>query len=159
MGFSDDLELGKKFELVFFENELTDENEIYQSEGLCKGWDLKTMDGRMFEVKACRRWRSTGNILVEFGCNGHTSGITTTTSETWAFYQLGEDDMWIKVVQVPTTTLKKMIADKCYSHVIFGAARKMSDYYLFKESLLFSNKYKENVKVSVNQDYQRMLRA
>lgn len=154
MTWIEDLALGKKYELVFFENELLSENEIWQSEGLVKGWDLQTYGGVMYEVKACRRWRSTGNILVEFACTGKDSGISTTTSDVWAFYQLGLKDDWIKVLQIPTWALKEMIRDKIYHNLIYGAHMKMSDFFLFKESVVLA-KFKDIIKISKNPNYNK----
>jgi hypothetical protein len=151
MGWTQDLALGKKYELVFFENEMDDE-EIYQSEGLCKGWDLETFTGVRYEVKACRKWRFTGNILVEFACSGKDSGISTTTSHEWAFYQLGINDDWIKVIIIPTKIIKEMIRVKAYDKFVYGAEYKMSDFFLFKESVILS-KYKEHIKISKNPNY------
>lgn len=151
MGWTEDLELGKRYELVFFENELITENEIYQSEGLCKGWDLMTMDNIQYEVKVCRRWRQTGNLLVEFGCTGKRSGISTTTSDYWAFYQLGKGDDWIKVILIPTYILKELIEKKRYHRIYYGAEYKQSDFFLFKENVL--DEYKDKIKITYNSSY------
>lgn len=156
MVWAEDLALGKKFELVYFENELIEEQQIYQSEGLCKGWDLETFAGTRYEVKACRRWRSTGNMLVEFACNKKDSGISTTSSDYWAFYQLGINDQWIKVITVPTSVIKDIIRTKKYHSYFYGAEYKKSDFFLFKESAL--NGY-SGIKVSKNPNYQRTVRA
>jgi hypothetical protein len=156
MGWKEDLALGKKFELVYFENELIEESEIYQSEGKCGGWDLETYSGVRYEIKACRRWRSTGNILVEFACNHKDSGISKTTSDYWAFYQLGAMDDWIKVITVPTSVLKDMIKNKKYHNYCYGAQYGFSDFFLFKEKTL--NEY-TGIKVSKNPNYQSTVRA
>ena len=155
MGWKEDLALGKRFELVYFENEL-DDAEIYQSEGLCKGWDLETYKGVRYEVKACRKWRSTGNMLVEFACNKKDSGISTTISDYWAFYQLGRNDDWIKVITVPTAVIKDMIRKKKYYTYYYGADFGQSDFFLFKESAL--NEY-EGIKINKNPNYHNMLMA
>ena len=157
MGWKEDLALGKKFELIYFENELLEEKEIYQSIGNCSGWDIQTFSGIQYEVKACRRWRSTGNVLVEFSCKNSSSGITTTTSDYWCFYQLGINDDWIKCITVPVLVLKKLIADKKYHQTFYGAQYEKSNFYLFKESVF--NDYNDEIKISKNPNYQKTLIA
>lgn len=153
MGWNEDLALGKKFEIIYFENELLEENEIYQSIGKCSGWDIQTFSGVQYEVKACRRWKSTGNILVEFSCKSSQSGISTTTSDFWCFYQLAFNDDWIKCITVPVWVLKELIKNNKFHQTFYGAQYDKSNFYLFKESVF--NEYKDLIKISKNQTHHK----
>jgi hypothetical protein len=82
------------------------------------GWDLDLRHGEAredalvyvllrakVEVKSDAVCKTTGNVFVEFRCNGNPSGISTTTADWWAIEC--DEDVWLFM---PTKRLKTVAA-------------------------------------------------
>lgn len=65
-----------------------------------------------FEVKRDGMAKKTGNVAVEFECNGKPSCLSVTEAQIW-IYQIGEDFWW-----VPTDDLKAYLNDETIKHKI-----------------------------------------
>lgn len=108
--FKKDLEFGQ-----YYENELLqylDYDTYEQAQGNFKLWDIKIvkdgMEPTTYEVKADRKAIDTGNIAIEYECNGKDSGIKTTKCTYWAHFcidPLGGYQLYI----IPRKFLIKLI--------------------------------------------------
>jgi hypothetical protein len=98
---------------------------------------LSILNGaKKVEVKTDRMAHTTGNIAVEFRCNGRLSGISTTEADYWAFVLRGGTI----VILIETDRLKK-IARRNYrlGNVICGGDGNNSEMVLIKINQLFFN--------------------
>ena len=81
------------------------------------------------EVKTERdKWRSTGNIVIEFESRGKPSGIATTEAEFW-FHNLALDGELIMTLVFPVAVLKRYIADN-KPRIVRGGDDNTSKLYL-----------------------------
>ena len=107
--FERDLEFGKVYENMLLQ--FLDYDSYEQAEGNFKLWDIKIIKDGMettYEVKADRKAIETGNIAIEYECNGCDSGIKTTKCNYWAHFcidPLGGYKLYI----IPRKDLIKMI--------------------------------------------------
>lgn len=85
----------------------------------------------LFEVKADRRTKDTGNIAIEFRCRGKDSGITTTRADYWVYFIDGTE----RCLLIPTDKLKEAIDQKKWSRTVRGGDGFAAEMYLFKESV------------------------
>jgi hypothetical protein len=119
MGFKEDLEFGNKYETELLQYLWFDKFEI--SQGYFKEYDIKCNWGDYeytVEVKADRMTNRTGNICVEFECSGKPSGILTTTSNYYAYFEIINEKEYI-LYFLKTKILKKMIEKKKYHRIVF----------------------------------------
>lgn len=66
------------------------------------------------------QWEQTGNIAIEFRCDGRPSGISTTEADYWV-HELRRDDETLLYLMFPIDTLKRL-ARKAFAagHVRYG---------------------------------------
>jgi hypothetical protein len=140
--FNSDLTQGQYFEKLFSEQYLTSTNiESSSSKGKFKEWDIKTTDedGKetLYEVKSDGKGHFTGNICIEYTCSDKPSGITATKADWWIHFipTPKYTDNKYRLVKIPTTTLRKMIADNLYKFKCNGGDGNRAKMYLFPISL------------------------
>lgn len=55
-------------------------------------------------------WEKTGNMCIEFECNGKPSGISTTEADYWT-HELRRDDDTLVYITFPIDVLKRVCMD------------------------------------------------
>jgi hypothetical protein len=133
MSFSKDLALGQIYEKKLVEIMKFKDYEIMQ--GKFKEYDIIVKDNkiRRYEVKCDRLAIKTGNICIEYKCNGVLSGISTTTSHYYAYFILNGEDYELYII--PTSRIIKNI-DRClYNRRISGGDNYKSQFYLFSKNV------------------------
>lgn len=135
--FTNDLDFGNEYEkkaINLFE---------YKSFEIKKGYfkeydiilNLKNKKEVKIEVKADRKTKYTGNIVIEFDCRGKPSGITTTEADKWVYFVDGTNEVYI----IPTKILKRTI-EKLNPPKVKGGDDYLSRMYLFNKNVF--EKYK-----------------
>jgi len=56
------------------------------------------------------QWRETGNIAIEYECNGHSSGLAVTEAQQWVHELYDFDGQLIVRLIIPVPMLKRMCA-------------------------------------------------
>lgn len=130
--FREDLQFGEKYQRRFLE--IVDWKQSEMSQGKFKPYDcwiINSDDEKIFfEVKADRMTQKTGNIAIEFECNGQPSGITATEADYWAYFIHGTKDYFL----IPSNELRQRIADKTYTREVRGGDGWRSRMFLFPGS-------------------------
>lgn len=89
MPWLSDLNFGEKMEMQYLSH--TNHKSYKKIKGNFKDYDLEITDNNdkihTIEIKADRQTRNTGNIFIEFECNGKPSGITTSKADLWAYFE------------------------------------------------------------------------
>jgi hypothetical protein len=137
MPFVADLKFGKAYETKLIEY-LKPESFI-QSEGNCKGWDLKMINGEstvLYEVKADRLMYKTNNICIEYACSDKPSGIQSTEADVYAIFEVGTNSIYL----IPVPVLKLAIVDEKYTRKMAGGDGWRSKFYLFPKILFLDYK-------------------
>jgi|TARA_R100000482_G_scaffold124682_1_gene78399 hypothetical protein len=109
--FTDDLKFGEK-----------GENDLYN-----------IIRNSTMEVKSDRKWKSTGNIAIEFECNGKPSGIAKTEADYYGINLCYGDAYWGHLV-FPTDRMREIASTFRYCYGGDGGRAKM---YLVKLAELF----------------------
>ena len=108
--FRRDLERGQTYELKALE--LLEYDSYERPEGKFSDYDIKTCkDGKYtkYEVKADFSAKRTGNLGIEFYCNGKPSGVSTTKADFWLHFDVDEPNYSCYIM--PVKELKKHIVD------------------------------------------------
>jgi hypothetical protein len=114
--FISDLAFGKEYEkraLNYFSNY----RDVEFSQGKNKLYDVSIVmnDHRRFiEVKSDRMGKRTGNVAIEYECNGKPSGITSTGSDYWVYFVEG-----VGVYKFPIADLREIFS-RCWYKCIKG---------------------------------------
>jgi hypothetical protein len=101
-------------------------------------WDMEfENDGETFtmEIKADKKHKDTGNICIEYACNGKPSGISKSLADFWCIFShnpMGESVKWFCI---PTQTIRDMIEQKKYSRKTRGGDRWAAELYLFNDGV------------------------
>lgn len=83
------------------------------------------------EVKTERdKWKSTGNIVIEFESRGRPSGIVTTEADYW-FHNLAIDDEIVMTLVFPVSKLRSYI-ENSMPKIICGGDNNTSKMYLIR---------------------------
>ena len=142
MTFKEDLVFGEKYQTIFLNMIEWERSEI--AKGCFKAWDIKIWNDKTkeddfitFEVKADRKASRTGNLAIEFECNGKDSGITSTESDYWVHFVVGSPFYYF----IPIDILRRKIENKEYTRIVNGGDCYRSRMYLFE--MLTFNDYKE----------------
>ena len=141
MSFSLDLDFGNIYEKKLIE--ILPNDSYIIKEGYFPYYDVEIVkDGIItkYEVKADRYTYKTGNIAIEFECNGKASGIKTTQADYYAYYVVKPYNLF-ELYIIPTQLLKDKINSKEYKRIIFGGDNKNSQMYIFDLNLFLENKY------------------
>jgi hypothetical protein len=107
-----------------------------------KRFDLDLQYGQVFEKKVAdmlqnskievkterEKWKSTGNIVIEFESRGKPSGIATTEAEYW-FHNLALGEDIVMTLVIPTKILKNYIA-QTMPRIVSGGDNNTSRLYL-----------------------------
>lgn len=128
MSFRADLELGEEYQRRFCYLIEYDECEI--AKGKFKDWDIRIKHNNediFFEVKCDRKAQETGNIAIEFECNGEPSGITATKADYWIHFIYNRP--WYYMI--PIDELRKAINEKKYTRTVRGGDGFRANMYLF----------------------------
>ena len=81
------------------------------------------------EVKTEReKWKSTGNIIIEFESRGKPSGIATTEAEYW-FHNLALGNDIVMTLVIPTKILRNYIV-QTMPRIVSGGDNNTSRLYL-----------------------------
>ena len=93
MGFGSDLLMGQFYEKKYIElRKFT--NVEHPQDRICKEFDFVNLNtGISYEVKADKMTCKTGNIFIEFSCNGVKSGIAGTEADYWIHFICENDCM------------------------------------------------------------------
>ena len=125
---------------------LNESNDINQ----LKKFDIDLQFGKQWEVfvddlfsgaKTCEvkterdQWSSTGNIFVEFECNGAPSGIASTTAEIWHINLVLNNGLEA-YIGFPTKKLRELIARKDPRRVSGGDGYRARGFLISIKSLL-----------------------
>lgn len=139
MTFMTDLAFGEKYQQELIN--ILKPKKFKIMKGKFKEYDLIIYDiiDTYYEVKADRMAHKTNNICIEYECNGKASGITTTTSDYYAYFIIKSKDDYNLYI-VPVSDLKQMIKQNKYSKNISGGDRKKSNFYLFSTAIF--NEYR-----------------
>ena len=84
----------------------------------------------IYEVKADRLAFRTGNMCIEYECNGKASGICTTKANYWAYFIVFPGAGY-ELYLIPTYKIIKRIKNKRYARVCKGGDYGRSLFYLF----------------------------
>jgi hypothetical protein len=107
-----------------------------------KRFDLDLQYGQVFEKKVAdmlqhskievkterEKWKSTGNIVIEFESRGKPSGIATTEAEYW-FHNLALGNDIVMTLVIPTKILRNYIA-QTMPRIVSGGDNNTSRLYL-----------------------------
>lgn len=133
MNFYNDLKFAEKYELLV--------PTIIENDGFerCnnKDYDIMLKHGdvnKYYEVKCDKLMFKTGNICIEYECYNKPSGITTSKSDYYVYFELLPDDKH-NVYIIPTKKIKKRIAENKYKKSINGGDYKKSKFYLFDKNI------------------------
>jgi len=97
MKFEDDLETGMIAEARILSKVQGRYPLAFQMQGKVKAFDIFVPEVmRGIEVKNDSKAHETGNVFIEYECDGCGSGITTTLAHTWV-YCTKEKEYWIPV--------------------------------------------------------------
>jgi uncharacterized protein (DUF3820 family) len=141
--FHRDLAQGHKYEKRCLD--YLDYDTVEHKQGKFSEYDLTiTKDGKKttIEVKSDRQASQTGNLAIEYECNGKPSGINKTTADYWIYFIVYPDRE--ECYKIKTTTLRK-ITEKC-KQVSGGDGNRSRLYLVSKTKLckylinLFQNK-------------------
>lgn len=139
MTFASDLKFGKVYET---DCALRVGNGVRIIQGKFKPYDMIDDDGVKYEVKSDRRTVDTGNICIEYMCNGKESGITTTTAD-WYFYYVVDvksGKPYERLYKIPTDEIRRMIEKTMFVKIFKGGDGWRSTFYLFREDTFQSFK-------------------
>jgi hypothetical protein len=132
MPFKADLELGESYQRKLLE--LIAYDRCGMSKGCFKPYDvwIEYNDERTtFEVKADRMTERTGNIVIEYECNGKPSGITATKADFWAYFIHNTGVYYM----IHTDDIKRLIEEKKYTKTIRGGDGWRACMYVFPVSV------------------------
>ena len=132
MGFASDLKMGNEYEQKYLTMIDYDSYEI--SKGCFKPYDIKVMNGDItttYEIKADRMTARTGNVVIEYKCNGKPSGITSSEADYWVYFIVGTEEY----IKIPTNVVRQFILDKKYTKKIKGGDGYRSHMYLFPKNV------------------------
>ena len=94
------------------------------------------------EVKTERdKWKTTGNIVIEFECRGKPSGIAVTEAKWWAHVLADGDDTHC-ILFFLTDKLKE-IARPYLSNAIYGGDDNLSKFVLIPLENIFNQRSKK----------------
>lgn len=128
MPFLQDLAFGEQYQHKLLELIAFDTCEI--AKGNFKPWDVKIIyenDTTTFEVKVDRKAKNSGNIAIEYECNGKPSGISTTEADFWAYFIYGTNEYFL----IPTEDIRNAILNKKYWRTAKGGDGYRANLYLF----------------------------
>jgi hypothetical protein len=131
MTFTSDLKIGNQYEQKYVDMIDYDSYEI--SKGCFKPYDIKVVNGDTtitYEIKADRMTAKSGNVVIEYACNGKPSGITSSEADYWIYFIVGTDEY----IKIPTSDLRQLIADKKYTRSLKGGDGWRSQMYLFPKT-------------------------
>jgi hypothetical protein len=131
MSFRADLELGEEYQRRF--TYLIEWDECKIAQGNFKDWDIAIKhkgEDIFFEVKCDRRALTSGNLAIEFMCNGVPSGVSATKADYWIHFVKGEPTYYM----IPIEELRLMIQNKRYDRIVRGGDGYRSEMYLFQRS-------------------------
>ena len=127
-------------------------DQVREDGGAEKRFDINLAEGKMrenllarllnikaIEVKTDYKVGDTGNIVVEYMCNGTPSGIATTESDWWAFVLEGEGYKSEVAVLIKTDRLKNIARNE---KTISGGDNNSSKMKVFKIEKLISKEIK-----------------
>jgi len=132
MPFKADLEMGEHYQRKVLE--LIEYDDCGMSKGCYKPYDLWIVyDGERttIEVKADRMTQRTGNMVIEYECNGTSSGITSSTADYWVYFIHNTGIYFI----IPSSEIRRLIAEKVYTRIIKGGDGLRSSMYVFPMSV------------------------
>lgn len=138
MGWESDLLLGQYYEKKYIELR-NFKNVEHPLNTKCKEFDFINLNtGTSYEIKADRMACKTGNIFIEYLCNGEKSGIDATDANYWIHFVCEKDFMkCTHYYKFDTNTLKKLINDKQYYRTVscVGDGGRVSGYLFDKDEL------------------------
>jgi hypothetical protein len=142
MPWRDDLEMGDKYQHLMLD--ILEYDEYEMAKGNFKPYDIKIKnksDTYTIEVKADRKTKTTGNVVIEFECNKKPSGITTTEADYWAYFIDGTEDYFL----IPTDDIRNAIKEGKYSRTVKGGDGFRANMYVFPGSVFgdFRDCYKK----------------
>jgi hypothetical protein len=132
MTFIADLKIGNQYEKKYVDMIDYDSYEI--SKGCFKPYDIKVVNGDItttYEIKADRMTAKTGNVVIEYACNGKPSGITSSEADYWVYFIVGTDEY----IKISTADLRQLITDKKYTRSLKGGDGWRSQMYLFPKTV------------------------
>lgn len=139
MVFTEDLKFGESYQKKLLNIIEYDTCEIAPPRRF-SDWDVKINyknEETLFEVKADKLTSKTNNICIEFNCNNKPSGIETTKSDFYAYFDVFNDILYM----IPTKSIKRRIKKKLYHKCINGGDGGRCRLYLFKTSIFDKFKF------------------
>lgn len=124
----EDIKLGNEYQRKFIS--LITYDSIAIPPGKFKEYDIAVMRGAdrtLYEIKADRKLKTTGNIVIEFAYKNEPSGINTTLADFWVYFAVGMGFFYL----IPTDDIKKAIDDNKYTRIIKGGDGWKSQMYVF----------------------------
>jgi len=76
-----------------------------------------------YEIKCDRLSNKTGNVCIEITCNGKPSGISSTTSDYWAYFVLKEYKQYDLYI-IPIDELRDIVFTNDYKVIRGGDNKK-----------------------------------
>ncbi len=108
--FRKDLKYGQRYEKIAMEYFDSKNNTIYAPKGYHKQYDFIVNDEFKVEVKCDRMAFNTGNLAIEYRCNGIDSGINATTAHVYMYFIIKKNGY--DCYKIPVEKLKKI----CLKH-------------------------------------------
>jgi hypothetical protein len=133
MGFTEDLQYGEEWERTAIAKLHADT--IRKMDGKFLYFDYiiyKNSIIELIEVKTDRYCIKSGNIAIEFKCNGKDSGITTSKADFWLIVVPEETPVYY---YIPTKILKDYIYKEYYTTIKTGGDGNRAFLYLFHRSI------------------------
>jgi len=127
--FYNDLENGNKYER-WFGSLLSTTGISYNND---KRYDI-LYNGITYEIKSDKQ-TYTGNIAIEYSCNGKKSGIEATEADYMVFIFPLISEVW----KIKTKKLKELISNTKNIKKVKGGDNKLASLYLFKREEVKEN--------------------
>lgn len=130
--FENDLAFGELYQRIYI-NELDLSGwRVIMPSGYLKEYDIQfiqmaTNKDSFVEVKVDRKTKDTGNLAIEFRCNGVPSGITTTKAHWWIHFVHTQSTYY----KIPVSVLRRKIQQKKFLFTTRGGDGRRAELYVF----------------------------
>ena len=123
---------GELYQQVYLDQIDISQYDVEIAQGCFKEWDIRlthkvTREVIRIEVKSDTKSKYTGNIVIEFACNGVPSGIDATTAHYWIHFVPTTNTYY----QIPVKYIRNKIAKKRYLYKSRGGDGGRAEMYVF----------------------------
>jgi hypothetical protein len=140
MSFFEDLKFGNLYEKRFIKDLKLTDYELAPKK-IFKDWDIKT-NSATYEIKTDRYTNKTNNFCIEISCNNKPSGLTTTKSDYYGYYEITNEEP--NLYLIPTKDIKELIKNNNFTKKRVGENYK-SECFLIPKKYFLSYLYTNDI--------------